>query len=234
MPGDLPARVALKQLNVFMPYYLNVLFSFSVAPGAVIGWVRLKKTDPAFYPFVFLLTAGLVHETLSFFILKSGNGNALSYTIFSLVEVLVICVQFYRWGLFDGKDRLFRAVLVFCAAVWLLDLFILQSPTDFNSYAIILHSFVIVVMSIHMINHLIFMEIVSFIRHPVFLICLGFIIYFTYAILVEMFLLFGLTRSNSFQKHISDILACVNLLTNLMYALAILWMPMKPRYIMPY
>lgn len=217
-----------------MPYYVSVLFSFSIALGAILGWIRLKKLDPAFFPFILLLTVGLINEVVSVVVLEAGSSNALSYNIYSLVEVLLICWQFQRWKLFAARKVLFIGALGFCVVVWVIDIFIINSIFRFSSYSIILHSFVIVVMSIHMINHLIFKEIVSFMRHPVFLICLGFIIYFTYAILVEMFWVLGLNRSGSFRAKIYEILAYINLITNLIYALAVLWMPMKPRYIMLY
>ncbi len=217
-----------------MPYYVSVLFSFSIALGAILGWFRLKKLDPAFFPFILLLTAGFLNEVVSVVVLHSGYSNAPSYNIYSLVEVLLICWQFNRWNLFGERKGWFIGVLVICLIVWAADIFIINSIYRFSSYSIILHSFVIVVMSIHMINHLIFKEIVSFMRHPVFLICLGFIFYFTYAILVEMFWVLGLNRSGSFRAKIYEILSYINLITNLIYALAVLWMPMKPRYIMPY
>ena len=62
---------------------------------------------------------------------------------------------------------------------------------------------------------------------PVFLISIGFIIYFTYEILVEAFSLYGLNNSLEFQKNVYMILTYLNLFVNLLYALAILWIPRK-------
>lgn len=217
-----------------MSFEVSFLLSLSVAPGAVLGWLRFKKTGPAFLPFLLLLTAGLVTEVCSYLLLRKGYSHVALYNFFSLAEVLLISRQFYLWGLFDWKQKWYRAVLVFSVVVWVSDNVWLHPVTAFGSFAMILHSFIIVIMSIHMINRMMFTEVTSFLRHSVFCICIGFIIYFTYAILVEMFWIFGLNRSSFFRGRVYDILAGINFLTNIIYLFAIVWMPMKPRYITRY
>lgn len=217
-----------------MSFEVSFLFTLSIVPGVILGWIRFQKMDSAFYPFVVLLTAGFANELLSYMLIKKGYSNEANYNVYSLMEVLIIVWQFYRWGLFNDNVRLFKGIVAFCAGVWTFENLIYHSLFTVGSYSIILHSFTIVIMSIHMINRMIFKEVTSFLRHSVFLICIAFIIYFTYAILVEMFLLFGLEMSRSFREGIYDILDFINLFTNLIYALAILWMPKKPQFIIRY
>jgi hypothetical protein len=66
-----------------------------------------------------------------------------------------------------------------------------------------------------------------------FLICNAFIIYFTFKILVEAFWLYGVNESVNFQAMVFDISSYINVFTNLIYALAVLWMPMKRVFTMP-
>jgi hypothetical protein len=95
-----------------------------------------------------------------------------------------------------------------------------------------LYSFIIVIMTIHQVNEIVFNDNTPLYKHPVFLICLGYILYFTYAIIVEMFMLFGITQSKLLRINIYKLLTYVNLSTNLLFAYAVLWFPLNRRYIM--
>ncbi|MEI9912223.1 MAG: hypothetical protein WDO71_22775 [Bacteroidota bacterium] len=80
-----------------MSFSLNALFTLSIGIGAIISWVRYKKTDPAFVPFMWLLTTGLLNEIISISIMKAGYSNALNYNLYTLAESLLITWQFRRW-----------------------------------------------------------------------------------------------------------------------------------------
>jgi hypothetical protein len=95
------------------------------------------------------------------------------------------------------------------------------------------YSVVIVLLSITRINGVIATSRESMLVNPDFLLCAGFIIYFTYKIVVEAFWLYGLTASANFQLRVYDIMAYINLFINLLYAYAILWMPRKQLFTMP-
>lgn len=216
-----------------MSYGLNVLFSLSVGIGAVIGWVRFKKTDPAFFPFLLLLTAGLMSELISLVVMQAGYSNAPFYNLYSLAEAFLVTWQFRRWGLFGRGRILYYSLLGLYAGGWTSE-WIVKGSQQFFSYFIIGYSLVIVLMSISMINRLLFSVYDNLLREPVFLICLGFCIYFIYAVLTEIFWQYGLQQSKSFRLGIMTILTYINLFTNLLFAYAMLWIPLKRHYIMQY
>lgn len=85
-----------------------------------------------------------------------------------------------------------------------------------------------------MINSILVSGIRKMMKYALFLICLAFTIYFTYKIIVEAFWLYGLESSTSFQLLVWNITVFVNLIANLMYALAIVWIPKKKPSILPY
>ena len=74
-----------------------------------------------------------------------------------------------------------------------------------------------------MINNLIIRE-KELLKHPVFWICIGVVVFFTYFILVEIFWIYGLSTNIQFGGKVYAILSWVNLICNLIYAVAILWM----------
>jgi hypothetical protein len=215
-----------------MSFVLNSMFSLSIAISAIIGWIRFKKIEPAFFPFLCLLWLGMVNETLSITLAMSGHSNACNYNVFSLVEALLVTWQFRRWNLFS--HRFFYPVMQLVLIMsWLFINFILGHIYVFNSWFFILHAILIVVLSINMMNRVIFEDPGNIFRNPVFLISMGLIIYFTYSILVEVFWLYGLNKSREFRINIYAILAYINLFTNLMFALATIWMPLKRQFILP-
>lgn len=212
-----------------MDVLTGALFSLSVGIGAIAGRVRYRKIDPVFWPFIYLLWVGFTNELISIGLMYGGYSNFVNNNIFFLLEALLICFQFYRWDILGRRKYLLlqSTFIIF----WVAEC-ILQSIYTMNSYFIIFHSFIVVLMSIHMINKIVFAENTSLLKHPVFLICMGFIVYFTYSVLVEVFWLYGLTQSKVFRLRIYEVLSYINLLVNLVYAIAILWMPMRQQYIL--
>jgi hypothetical protein len=215
-----------------MTFELNAAFSLSVGIGAVIGWVRVKKTDPAFLPFLILIWLGFTNEILSIILMKAGYSNAVYYNIFSLLEALIVNWQFRRWGLYGNNKRMYYIVQFLFVAGWVTEILTKGSIHTFNSYFIICYSTIIVILAINIVNKEMFKEPSSLLMNPVFLVCLGLIMYLTYTILVEIFWVYGLNSTKVFRVRIYEIFAYINLLTNLIFAFAILWIPMKRQYIL--
>lgn len=215
-----------------MNFSLNVLFSFSVGIAAIIGWVRYKKADPAFLPFLLLLALGFLNEMVSLILTSSGYSNSVNYNLFCLAESLLVTWQFQQWKLFGNKKKLFVCLVAFFIIFFLSEWLYFGKGRFFNSYFIICYSLCIVLMSMVMINSILFSISGNLLKQPVYLICMGFCIYFTYTVLVEAFWVYGLNRSSVFRLGIYEILTYINLFTNLLYAFALLWVPLKPRYIM--
>lgn len=215
-----------------MSFSLNALFSLSIGIGAIISWARYKKTDPAFIPFMWLLTTGLLNEIISITVMEAGYSNALNYNLYTLAESLLITWQFRRWGLFGKQRWLYYLLQTLYIAGWNFEWLMNPANRVFNSYFVIGHSIIIVLMSISQVNRLLFSVNRNLGREPVFLICMGMVVYFTYAVMVEAFWVYGLNQSKTFRLGIYEILSYINLFTNLLFAFATLCMPLKRQYIM--
>ena len=202
---------------------------FIILPG-IIGVIRYKEIDKAYYPFLYLLWLGSANEILSFVLIKNGESNATTVNVFLLIESLLICYQFFSWQLFKGFEKLFIPLIFVLALFWVLETFVLRSFKVFASYFIILHSFTNVLLSVFMINVLIAKEKKKMLKNSVFLICLGLIIFFTYAVLVEAFYLYGVSSSIEFQRAVVSVMVIINLVTNFLYTLAVIWMPKKQKF----
>ena|ERR1051325_7676553 len=131
---------------------LKTIFSFSIVIAALISWIRLKKINPAYYPFILLIWIGLLNELISYFIIRDGHSTAFNNNIYSLLESLLILLQFERWGLFNRSKYLFVALLTSLPLFWVIETFFVKGIDQFITYFRIYYSFLVVLMSINIIN----------------------------------------------------------------------------------
>jgi hypothetical protein len=217
-----------------MNFTLVVIFSFSIFIAAMIGCIRFKKISPMYYPFLYCLWIGSVNEILSYILVKTGFSTAINISIYVLAESLLFTWQFKNWGLFKRSKILFPILIVSLILFWSVENFFiggLQSPI---SYFRIFHSLLISIMSLNIINNQLNLERKNIIKNPIFLICIVFVIYFTCDVIVGLFWLYGLHMSMKFQFNLAVIIIYTNLFANLIYVLAVLWMPLKHRFTLPY
>ena len=204
--------------------------SYSVGIAAIIGLVRIQKIDRAYYPFVFLLVLGIVNEILNTIIINSGHSNAINSNIYILLESLLILSLFAVQGLFINKKFGVFAIAVLYGLTWCIELFFISSIRHFSSYFALLYPFLTVLMSINMINRLLIREKNLMLKHPMFIICFGFILFYTFTCLIEIFWAYGLGSSKEFRVQILSIHPYINLITNIIYIFAALWIPRKQEY----
>lgn len=216
-----------------MSFELNAAFSLSIVVSVIIGWVRFSRTDPAFLPILLYLTIGFINEAIGTILAYQGYTNVISYNLFGLVESVLLTWQFLKWGLFGKNKRYYYLLQLSFFLLWMAESSLFSVQT-FNSYYVIAHSFVLVMMSITTINMVVLKETTPLFKQPVFIFCLALIFFFTYSILVECFWIVGFNHQKMFRLKIFEILSYINLLTNLLFAFGYLWVPMRPRYILQY
>lgn len=216
-----------------MNFYLNAALALSVLLPAALAWFRYTSVNKEYYPFIWLLWISFFVELSGINIIISGYSNVLLYNFYSLIEVLLIILQFHLFGVTRSKKQ-FRVIILLLIAIWLLETFALNTLYRFNSFFFLISSVFIVIMSLAVISRLVITVRHRLLSHAHFVICLGFTIYFSYNILIEAFWLFGLNQSDLFRLRVLDILSFVNLFVNLLFMRAILWMSTKHRFILQY
>ena len=216
-----------------MSWTLNAIFSFSILLAAIIGIIRFKNISPNYYPFIFSLWIGSLNEIVSYFLIRNSVSNALNGNIYVLIESLLISWQFKKWDAFKNNRWVFEIIIILFVTSWIIENFFISRITSFSSYFRVLYSFIIVLISVNTINELIIRERRNIMKNSVFLICTAFIIYYTYKVLVETFWIYGLNYSRGFRNNVYIILTYINLFANLIYGLAVLWMPTKQRFTLP-
>lgn len=207
----------------------NEISAYSILLPFTTAILRFGKISKAFFPFLLLIYCGAINEALGVLLIRKGYTNELPINIYCLVESLLILWLFKRWQLF-GSKLLFRAFFLAYVLIWIADMFFISSVYGFISYFIMVTSFVNTLLSITMINSVIIYERRNYLKNPAFIISVCFIIYFASSFLVECFFKNSNGEDAIFLSRMQQIFDASNLLTNLLYTLAIIWMPTRLRY----
>lgn len=216
-----------------MSLLVVALLSFTILIAGVIGGVRFKHVHHNYRPLLYFFWLAGFNELLNFYLVKRGVNTVINGNIYVLIESFLITWYFQKNGLFKKAPVLFYCILTAFGVAWILENFVFNSITNVNIYFRIFYSFVIVLMSIHAINNLITSSHRGLLKSTSFLVCVGFIVYYTYKVIVEAFWIYGLTSSLQFQMVIYDILIYINVVVNFIYALAVLWMPKRQAFTLP-
>jgi hypothetical protein len=216
-----------------MNFYLYSVLALCIFIPAIIALIRIKKIDSAFYPFVFFLFAGSLNELLSMLLILNKHQTIVNSNIYVLIEAVLLLCFFKKLGVFDGRKYSFNLLLSFIVLLWLSENFFIGKLTINSTYFRISYSLLLVFLSINVLNSMIFSTRKQLSRDALFLILVSFIIYFSCKALIQAFVIYGINRSSSFLLNIYIIMIYVNFIINLIYALAVLWIPRKNRFIKP-
>lgn len=218
----------------WMSFYTYAFLSASVYIPGIIGLVRFNKVEASYYPFIYFVWAGCINELISIMLILNRKSNYVNSNVYVLIASILLIWFFNRNRLFGKSNFPFLFITTVLMIVWCAEIMFLKNIAEITSIFRILFSFIVTLLSIQMINTLLISGTKKLIKNSLFLICLAFALYFTYRMVVEAFWIYGLKSSTSFQLLIWDITVFVNLFTNLIYAIALLWTPKKKPSILPY
>lgn len=205
-------------------YTVTVILAFSIFIAGIIAILRFTQIQDTYRPFIYLIWVGCVTELLSVYFAYRYHNNLAIQTIYTLLESLLLLWFFYKLGIFKKQKKFIYLLIVVFVISWFIDNFWSGAfGSRYSFYFDMIYALFIVLLSIRAINNLLFIE-KELLKNPTFLICMGLIIFFTYQIIQRMFGLYGLKESYEFRSNIQHILQVINCLTNLVYALAIIWM----------
>ncbi|MDE3184449.1 MAG: hypothetical protein KGM16_13610 [Bacteroidota bacterium] len=210
----------------------TIFFNHSIIIAAAISFFRFKSVSGDYYPFIFLIWLGLLNESISLALLYNGSTNAVNSNIFVLLEYLLILFQFYKWN--ESNVSKYYLLAFLGLLVWTSDNFFLNSIRQNNSVFRVFYSFVILFFSIDKVNKIIILENLRLTRNAMFLMCITFIFYYGFKACVESFNMIHLGLSVTFLRKLWFILYFVNFISNLLFALAVLWIPTRQKFILRY
>ena len=181
---------------------LDTIFSFSIALAALIGWIRFRRIHSSYYPFLICIWVGFVNEIISYLLRSKDISTGINNTIYVLIESLLITWQFKRWFLFKGHKHLFILVLVSLVLAWTIEALLRNGINYTMSYYRIFYPIIVLLMSLTLIGERLSFEKINFLKNPIYLICIAFVIYFTDKVIVGMFWLYSIRFNKIFSRDI--------------------------------
>jgi hypothetical protein len=215
-----------------MNFYISALLSATILIAGIIGIIRFNRIHNIYYPLLYFFWLAGFNELLSTTLAIKGVNTIVNGNIYVLLESFLITWYFKRIGVFNRKPVIFYCILTALTVLWILENFIFSTILRMSIYYRIFYSFAIVLMSIHAINTFITNSRGTLFKNSSFLVCTGFIAFYTYKVIIEAFFLYGLS-SIRFQIVVFDILVYINVVVNFIYALAVLWMPKRQAFTLP-
>ncbi|OQP49850.1 hypothetical protein [Niastella populi] len=213
---------------------VRFILSLSIGFAVIIGIVRFRRIDPSYYPFIYRVTVVLVVEILNRILTVTGHPDAfiLVLNMFSFVDFFLFLWLFHNWGLFNRKRSTSITIAGIFFVIWLLENILLTGFIKHNMYFFILYAFALIFFSVNTFNKMVVHERSSIFRNPKFWICLGIIIFYSFFIVVvsTSLSMFVQSMSKAFRRELQSISVYSNLLVNLLYAVAILWIPRKKNF----
>lgn len=205
-------------------YTTAAILSLSIFFAGIIGIFKFHQIRSTYRPFIYLIWIGCFNESLGIYLALHRHYTIINGVIYALCESLLLLWFFKNLGVFKRNKYLLYSLFFLFVVVWIAENFFNSHfGARFNLYFDIFYSFCVVLLSLRVLNDLLFVER-ELLKNPTFLICVGLIIFFTYEIIERLFWLYGLENSDNFVRSVQSILMIINLLTNLIYALAVLWM----------
>ncbi|MEJ0106064.1 MAG: hypothetical protein WDO19_27475 [Bacteroidota bacterium] len=183
---------------------------------------------------MFICWAALTNEIISSISLSISGTNNSNYNIYGIAEAMLYMWLFKGWGHFSNKRRSYVFTISLLCIMWVTDNFILKHFWDTDYLYMVIYSFTLVFLAINEINLIVMNHRGGLLRDSRFLICMGIVIFFTYYVIIAIFNLLELNFSVIFYSNIYMVLQAVNILINLVYALAMIWAPRRQRFILQF
>lgn len=210
------------------------ILSLSIVFAAILGVIRFRKMDPAYHPFVYYACLSVLVEIPVYILLSHNLIHIVPtvYNLFALAEFYLLTRMFHNWGLFKRNKNIFFSIITLAFLLFAGTLYI-RGYDKTNYFARIVNSFALIFFSISSFNTMILNERNNIFKNAKFWICIGMVIFFTYLILVntEQLSFLNIKRTKDFENKVWLISAYSNLFVNLLYAVAVIWIPRKKNII---
>ena len=206
------------------------LFSLSILFAAVIGLIRYRFINRSYQPFLWYIFLSLFNELLVGLFLSPERLKMVQvadWNIFNLFECLIFLLQFYCCQLFSRLKEMFFVLMSILVVIWIGENFFVSTINSFNYVFLISYSFVFALLSIYTINSIVVKHNRSLFRNPMFIICVGLVIYYIYTIIVFTLLLVGTEKT--VLREVFNIKVFVNAFVNLLFAVAVCFIPRRSK-----
>jgi hypothetical protein len=214
-----------------MKPFIIWLVSISILFPLIAGLIRWRRIGKGYQPFFILVVAGVITELITGYVIPvKHSSNAGISNFYILAEWILIVWQFQVWGTPRLRKNLYYALIALSCSIWFTENLAMHHVGEFSPYFRFFYSFSIVLFSVNKINFMITHDNRNLLRHPGFLICIGFIIYFIYKIIYEWAYQSSLFGATEITTKIIMLDGYINALTNIIFAIALLKIPAPEKF----
>ncbi len=214
---------------------LLFILSLSIVPAALFGIIRFRKIDKSYYPFIYVVILGAIVEVVQYILMQNGMraGFVAMQNFFPFLDFYLFLWLFHNWGLLNYKRANYITVIVIFFILWLVTTFVVVGLTRINFYFRSVYGLGLVFLGITAFGKVIIQEPTNIFTNAKFWICLGVIVFYTFfsIISITQISILKIHVSLQFQNYLQSIVVYCNLLANLFYGVAILWIPQKKNFI---
>lgn len=211
-----------------MNFYVAMAFNFSAFIPGILAALRYKKINKAYHPFLYCLWIGCLTEVLVFFVVLKGHQSLMISNVYVFFESILLGWLLKNMGVLSQKGLVI--LIIACTAVWIGENFVFGTITKNSTYFRIFYSLALILLGINLINLVLSTNRGSLFTNSDFILCFAFLLYYTYKVMVQALAIYGFSGSRRFLLNIYTIMSYINLVTNLLYTLAVLWMPRKRKF----
>ena len=207
---------------------LSVICGYLSFIPIIIGFIKFKKIDNRYKPFIYLLAIYSLFEITSLTLVRFNQIAIVTILMnfFVLFDFLFLYMLISFW---EGRELkwLQYIILAIGVAIWISDNFLINSILRTNSIFRIAYSFIICIKSIDLINKQFMSTIRNLRRNPFFIIGLTFLMFYSYKIIFETIYFINIFKNQNVSYNAFGILIIINLISYLLYSIAILCMEKK-------
>ncbi len=200
--------------------------------ACIASIIRVRHIRQEYYPFLWVLWLGLVNMVLSSIVLTYvfRVHNYISSNVYALLELLLLLELYRRLGTLKLSNIRFRGMLVLYVLIFLIDgAFFHVMHQKYVSYFNVVANGTLIFHSINSINQVLLVERDP-LRNSHFLISVALLIFFTYALLLEIFWIYGEFHNIYFGGAVFGLIGWVNIVCNFIFLLAVLWMQKRKTF----
>lgn len=161
-----------------------------------------------------------------------GNVSTLLYYLFSVTLVLGI------WQRNKGNSAAIKilkyALLLIITIGWLFENFVFADISYYNPFVSTIASFILVIITIYLINVILFIKSGNIIKDSDGLILIGMLIRSFFVGLLMLFMNYRMKYSNDFYEKILLLVNIALIISNICFTLSVLCLPKKKKYTWPF
>lgn len=212
-------------------FYVSLVSAGSILLPLFASFARWDRVKQHYLPLLILILVAFGNELLSIYNVYVHTSNAINSNIYVLIEFLLLN---WLFRLFPKAmhNTVISGIMLFGMAVWCIDNFVINQIQVNNSLFRMFSSLWLVFLSVNVISHNLLIEHAGNTSLQEVFLSVGLLIFHGYKTFVEAFHVFPLSsQTSAFYALLWSILGLVNIVSNILFMIAILCLPPKRKYI---